>query len=162
MGGWMIKNIDAKISDALGLTQNIKEELLDPKPLISRPDDTLEHTDADYNQALTLCIENIDIVSVCAGTHNEESSILLVDLLEKYNISKDDKRVYFSQLLGMSDHISYNAAKKGFNVVKYVPYGPVKDVLPYLIRRAKENTSIAGQMSRELTNIIEEKKRRRK
>jgi len=121
-----------------------------------------EDTDSDYNQALTLCIENIDIISVCAGTHNEESSILLVELLEKYNISKDDNRVYFSQLLGMSDHISYNAAKKGFNVVKYVPYGPVKDILPYLIRRAKENTSIAGQMSRELTNIIEEKKRRKK
>ena len=119
-------------------------------------------TDSDYNQALTLCIENIDIVSVCAGTHNEESSALLVDLLDKNNISKDDKRVYFSHLLGMSDHISYNAAKKGFNVVKYVPYGPVKDVLPYLIRRAEENTSIAGQMSRELSNIIEEKKRRRK
>jgi len=84
-----------------------------------------------------------------------------VELLNKHNISKDDKRVYLSQLLGMSDHISYNAAKKGFNVVKYVPYGPVKDVIPYLIRRAEENTSIAGQMGRELTNIIEEKKRRR-
>jgi len=121
-----------------------------------------EDTDSDYNQALTLCIENIDIVSVCAGTHNEESSALLVDLLEKHNISKNDKRIYFSQLLGMSDHISYNAAKKGFNVVKYVPYGPIKDVLPYLIRRAKENTSIAGQMSRELSNIIDEKQRRRR
>jgi len=121
-----------------------------------------EKTDKDYNTALTICIENIDIISVCAGTHNEESSELLIQLLEKYNISKDDKRVYFSQLLGMSDHISYNAAKEGFNVVKYVPYGPVKDVLPYLIRRAEENTSIAGQMGRELTNIIEEKKRRRK
>ena len=121
-----------------------------------------ENTDKDYNTALTICIENIDIISVCAGTHNEESSELLIQLLEKHNISKDDKRVYFSQLLGMSDHISYNAAKEGFNVVKYVPYGPVKDVLPYLIRRAEENTSIAGQMGRELTNIIEEKKRRRK
>ena len=121
-----------------------------------------ENTDKDYNTALTICIENIDIISVCAGTHNEESSGLLIQLLEKNNISKDDKRVYFSQLLGMSDHISYNAAKEGFNVVKYVPYGPVKDVLPYLIRRAEENTSIAGQMGRELTNIIEEKKRRRK
>ena len=121
-----------------------------------------EKTDKDYNTALTICIENIDIISVCAGTHNEESSELLIQLLEKHNISKDDKRVYFSQLLGMSDHISYNAAKEGFNVVKYVPYGPVKDVLPYLIRRAEENTSIAGQMGRELTNIIEEKKRRRK
>jgi len=120
-----------------------------------------ENTDKDYNTALTICIENIDIISVCAGTHNEESSELLIQLLEKHNISKDDKRVYFSQLLGMSDHISYNAAKEGFNVVKYVPYGPVKDVLPYLIRRAEENTSIAGQMGRELTNIIEEKKRRR-
>jgi len=120
-----------------------------------------ENTDIDYNKALTLCIENIDFVSVCAGTHNEESSALLVELLNKHNISKDDKRVYFSQLLGMSDHISYNAAKEGFNVVKYVPYGPVKDVLSYLIRRAEENTSIAGQMGRELTNIIEEKKRRR-
>ncbi len=121
-----------------------------------------ENTDKDYNTALTICIENIDIISVCAGTHNEDSSELLIQLLEKHNISKDDKRVYFSQLLGMSDHISYNAAKEGFNVVKYVPYGPVKDVLPYLIRRAEENTSIAGQMGRELTNIIEEKKRRRK
>lgn len=120
-----------------------------------------ENTDIDYNKALTICIENIDFVSVCAGTHNEESSALLVELLKKHNISKDDKRVYFSQLLGMSDHISYNAAKKGYNVVKYVPYGPVKDVIPYLIRRAEENTSIAGQMGRELTNIIEEKKRRR-
>ena len=119
------------------------------------------NTDNDYNKALRICIENIDVVSVCAGTHNEESSALLVELLNKHNISKDDKRVYFSQLLGMSDHISYNAAKEGFNVVKYVPYGPVKDVLPYLIRRAEENTSIAGQMGRELTNLIEEKKRRR-
>ncbi|KRO54031.1 MAG: hypothetical protein ABR79_02170 [Cryomorphaceae bacterium BACL11 MAG-121001-bin54] len=120
-----------------------------------------ENTDKDYNKALSLCIKNIDIISVCAGTHNEDSSALLINLLENHNISKDDKRVYFSQLLGMSDHISYNAAKKGFNVAKYVPYGPVKDVLPYLIRRAEENTSIAGQMGRELSNIIAEKKRRK-
>ena len=121
-----------------------------------------EKTDTDYNKALTLCIENIDIVSVCAGTHNEESSALLMNLLNKHNIPKDDKRVYFSQLLGMSDHISYNAAKQGFNVVKYVPYGPINDVIPYLIRRAEENTSIAGQMGRELNNIIAEKERRKK
>jgi len=120
-----------------------------------------KNTDTDYNKALTLCIENIDIVSVCAGTHNEESSSLLINLLDKHKISKDDKRIYFSQLLGMSDHISYNAAKQGFNVAKYVPYGPVNDVIPYLTRRAKENTSIAGQMGRELNNIIAEKKRRK-
>lgn len=121
-----------------------------------------EDTDKDYNKALDICIKNISIISICAGTHNEDSSSLLINLLKKHNISKGDRRIYFSQLLGMSDHISYNAAKKGYNVAKYVPYGPVKDVLPYLIRRAKENTSISGQMGRELSNIIEEKKRRKK
>ena len=104
-----------------------------------------------------MCIRD----SICAGTHNEESSTLLINLMNEYNISKNDKRIYFSQLLGMSDHISYNAAKAGFNVAKYVPYGPVKEVFPYLIRRAEENTSISGQMGRELSNIIEEKKRRK-
>ena len=121
-----------------------------------------EKTDTDYNKALAISIQNIDIVSICAGTHNEESCSLLISLLKKYNISKNDKRIYLSQLLGMSDHISYNAAKQKVNVAKYVPYGPVKDLLPYLIRRAEENTSISGQMGRELTNIIKEKKRRRK
>tara|TARA_B100001250_G_scaffold103406_1_gene87183 strand:+ start:8752 stop:9912 length:1161 start_codon:yes stop_codon:yes gene_type:complete len=119
------------------------------------------NTDLDYNKALKICVENIDIISFCAGTHNEESSRLLINLLGEHNIAKNDQRIYLSQLLGMSDHISYNAAQEGFNVAKYVPYGPVKDVLPYLIRRAEENTSIAGQMGRELSNIIEEKKRRR-
>ena len=121
-----------------------------------------EDTDKDYNEALSICIKNINIISICAGTHNEKSSALLIHLLKEKGISKNDKRVYFSQLLGMSDHISYNTAKKGFNVAKYVPYGPIKDLLPYLIRRAEENTSITGQMGRELNNIIAEKKRRRK
>ena len=120
-----------------------------------------ENTDTDYNKAVKICIENIEKISVCAGTHNEESSALLLELMQKHNIQKGDKRIFFSQLLGMSDHISYNLAKSGYNVVKYVPYGPVKEVLPYLIRRAEENISIAGQMGRELTNILEEKKRRR-
>ena len=122
---------------------------------------TKEKTDLDYNNALKVCVKNIDTISICAGTHNEESSTLLIKLLKQNCISNNDKRIYFSQLLGMSDHISYNAAKKGFNVAKYVPYGPVKEMLPYLIRRAEENTSIAGQMGRELSNIISEKKRRR-
>ena len=121
-----------------------------------------DETDKDYNKALKICIKNIDVISVCAGTHNEKSSALLMNLIQKENISVDDRRVYLSQLLGMSDHISYNAAEQGFNVAKYVPYGPVKDLLPYLIRRAEENTSIAGQIGRELNNIIAEKKRRRK
>ena len=122
---------------------------------------TKKNTDTDYNNALEICIKHIDVISICAGTHNEESSDKLIKLLEKHNISKDDKRIHLSQLLGMSDNISYIAAKKGLNVAKYVPYGPVKDVLPYLIRRAEENTSVAGQMGRELKNIIREKKRRK-
>jgi len=121
-----------------------------------------EKTDRDYDKGLRICINNMHIVSLCAGTHNESSSALLVHLIEQQKISKKDKRFYFSQLLGMSDHISYNLAKKGFNVAKYVPYGPIKNVLPYLIRRAEENTSIAGQMGRELINITAEKERRKK
>ena len=118
-------------------------------------------TDTDYNAALELCIKNIECVAVCAGTHNEESAQLLTELLEEHNLNKNDKRIYFSQLLGMSDHISYNLSEENYNVSKYVPYGPVRDVLPYLIRRAEENTSIAGQMGRELSNIIAEKQRRK-
>ena len=118
-------------------------------------------TDIDYNAAVELCIQNIDTVSVCAGTHNEESSAYLTQLMETYNIDKEDDRIFFSQLLGMSDHISYNLAKAAYNVSKYVPYGPVKDVLPYLIRRAEENISITGQIGRELNNIIAEKQRRK-
>ena len=119
------------------------------------------NTDTDYNTALKTCIKNIDRVSVCAGTHNENSAQLLADLMEEHGLNKDDDRIYFSQLLGMSDHISYNLSVANYNVSKYVPYGPVKDVMPYLIRRAEENTSIAGQMGRELGNIIAEKKRRK-
>jgi proline dehydrogenase len=120
-----------------------------------------ENTDKDYNKALEFCIANIDRFGICAGTHNEKSSLLLVELLSKNNISPSDKRIYFSQLLGMSDHISYNLAMAGYNVAKYVPYGPVSEVLPYLIRRAQENTSVKGQTGRELSLIIKEKKRRR-
>jgi proline dehydrogenase len=116
--------------------------------------------DKDYDLALAYCINHIDKISICAGTHNEESSLKLIDLMKEYNILKDDKRVYFSQLLGMSDHISFNLADKGYNVVKYMPYGPVKLVMPYLIRRAQENTSISGQTGRELSLIIKEKVRR--
>ncbi len=111
--------------------------------------------------ALEECVKNIDIIGLCAGTHNENSSLFLVELLDKYSISSSDKRIYFSQLLGMSDHISYNLALSNYNVAKYVPYGPVKEVLPYLLRRAQENTSVKGQTSRELSLIIKEKERRK-
>ena len=122
---------------------------------------TKEATDKDYNEAVKVCIENIDTVSLCAGSHNEESAKILVELIEKHQIKKDDKRIFFAQLLGMSDHISYNLAHENFNVAKYVPYGPVKEVLPYLIRRAEENTSVAGQTTRELSLIIKERARRK-
>ena len=117
-------------------------------------------TDKDYDLAICFCIEHIDRIAICAGTHNEDSSAKLTQLLEDKGIDKNDKRVYFSQLLGMSDHISYNLAHTNYNVAKYVPYGPVKEVMPYLIRRAEENTSIAGQTGRELALIMKEKARR--
>ncbi|MDC0467779.1 proline dehydrogenase family protein [Bacteroidia bacterium] len=123
--------------------------------------DTKKDSDNDYNQALKICFENRDIVAVMAGTHNEESSLLLAELIENNNISKSDDRFWFAQLYGMSDHISYNLAHKGFNVAKYLPYGPVKEVLPYLSRRAQENSSVKGQSSRELTLIRQELKRRK-
>lgn len=118
-------------------------------------------TDTDYDLALTYMVENIDRFSICAGTHNEQSSLHLINLLAAKGIDKADARVHFAQLLGMSDHISYNVAHAGFLVAKYVPYGPVKEVMPYLLRRAQENTSVAGQMGRELSLIVKEKKRRK-
>lgn len=118
--------------------------------------------DHDYNEAVKLCIDNIDMVAVCAGTHNEESSALLAKLMEEKGIANSDERVWFSQLLGMSDHISFNLANAGYCVCKYVPYGPVVSVLPYLFRRAAENTSMSGQMGRELSMITQEIERRKK
>jgi len=124
--------------------------------------DSKENSDRDYNLALDFCIENIDRMGLCAGTHNEKSSLHLVELMQKKGLANNNNRVYFSQLLGMSDHISYNLSQAGYNVAKYVPYGPVKEVLPYLIRRAQENTSVKGQTGRELSLIIKEKERRKK
>ena len=119
------------------------------------------NTDKDFNNALKFCIENINRISICSGTHNIESSTYLLKLMRKYSIKNNDDRIYSSQLLGMSDNISYNLSNANYNVSKYVPYGPVKKVIPYLIRRAEENRSISGQMGRELKNILEEKKRRK-
>jgi proline dehydrogenase len=120
-----------------------------------------ESTDRDYNAALKFCIEHIDGLTVFNGTHNEFSSRYMTELMEEHGLAKDDPRCWFSQLYGMSDHISFNLADAGYNVAKYVPYGPVRSVLPYLLRRTEENTSIAGQTGRELTLIIKEKERRK-
>ena len=106
-------------------------------------------------------IDNINKMAIFAGTHNEESSYKLMQLMQEKGIAKNDKRIFFGQLLGMSDNISFNLASEGYNVAKYLPFGPVRDVMPYLIRRAEENTSVAGQTSRELTLIKREKERRR-
>jgi proline dehydrogenase len=116
--------------------------------------------DKDYDAALHFCIEHINQLAIVAGTHNEDSCKLLATLLDDNKIPHNHPHVYCSQLLGMSDNLSFNLANAGYNVAKYVPYGPVKSVLPYLFRRAQENTAIAGQMSRELGLIIKEKKRR--
>ena len=119
---------------------------------------TKEATDRDYDAGVKYCVENN--IALCAGTHNEKSSLKLTELLLEHNFAKDDKRFYFAQLLGMSDHISFNLSNAGYNVVKYVPYGPVTEVMPYLIRRAEENTSVAGQTGRELSLIEKELERR--
>jgi len=117
-------------------------------------------SDADFNQALEYCVANIESIAFCAGSHNEESNLLLTELLTKANIDHNHPHVYFAQLFGMSDHISFNLSADGYNVAKYVPYGPIAEVIPYLTRRAEENTSVAGQTSRELKLIQTEMKRR--
>ncbi|MGI8554750.1 MAG: proline dehydrogenase family protein [Pyrinomonadaceae bacterium] len=127
-----------------------------PSPI--QPDK--ESTDLAYNAALDYCLENIEDIAFVAGTHNEKSVQLLLQKLTEKGIPHNHPHVFFSQLYGMSDNLSYILAKNNYNVSKYVPYGPVKDTLPYLIRRARENTSVVGQVSRELDLIDKELKRR--
>jgi proline dehydrogenase len=122
---------------------------------------TKNKVDRDYDSALDYCLDNFPFVSVFAGTHNEESSLHLVKKMQDKSIAKNDEHIYFSQLFGMSDNISFNLASEGYNVAKYIPYGPVRDVMPYLIRRAEENTSVAGQTGRELRLITSEISRRK-
>jgi proline dehydrogenase len=121
---------------------------------------TKEATDDDYNAALRFCMNNLEEIFLCAGTHNEYSSLLLTELMKEKDLLNNHPHISFSQLYGMSDDISYNLSTLGYNVCKYVPYGPITGVLPYLIRRAQENTSVSGQVGRELSLILTEKKRR--
>ncbi|GBF19795.1 L-proline dehydrogenase [Arenibacter algicola] len=118
-------------------------------------------TDENFDNVVAYMVKNLDTMSLFAGTHNEISSYRLMEQMEASNIEHNDPRIWFGQLYGMSDHISFNLAKEGYNVAKYLPFGPVKDVMPYLIRRAEENTSVAGQTSRELTLLKKERKRRK-
>ena len=118
-------------------------------------------TDENFDNILKYMFKYLSDISIFNGTHNEESSYLFIDLIRKSKYKLSDRRLWFGQLYGMSDNISYNLAHEGFNVAKYLPFGPVKDVMPYLIRRAEENTSVAGQTNRELALIKIEKKRRK-
>jgi len=120
-----------------------------------------EATDNEYNAGLKFCLDNKQRVALFAGTHNENSSLYLATMMEKHGLKKNDPNFWFGQLYGMSDNISFTLANEGYNVAKYVPYGPLEKVLPYLFRRAEENTSIAGQSSREYLLVKKELKRRK-
>lgn len=122
---------------------------------------TKAETDENFNATIEYMIENLDTLSIFAGTHNEDSCYRLMKLMVDNGIDKNNEHVWFGQLYGMSDHISFNLAANGYNVAKYLPFGPVRDVMPYLIRRADENTSVAGQTSRELSLLKKERKRRK-
>ncbi len=133
------------------------EEMGYPSPI--QPDK--KATDASYDEALKISIEHIGSLVLFNGSHNEISNRYLTELMEQKGLEKNDRRIWFSQLYGMSDHISFNLADAGYNVAKYIPYGPVHNILPYLLRRAEENTSIAGQTGRELSLIQKEINRRK-
>lgn len=120
-----------------------------------------KETDDNFNAVLQYMFDNLEDMAIFCGTHNEESSYLFRDMINGSKYAKTDSRLWFGQLFGMSDNISFNLAEEGFNVAKYLPFGPVKDVMPYLIRRAEENTSVAGQTNRELGLIRSERKRRK-
>lgn len=122
--------------------------------------DTKEDTDNDFNRAVTFCVEHFEKIASCNGSHNWYSNQLQAELIMQKGIRKDHPHLNFCQLYGMSDNITFNLAHLGFNVAKYVPYGPVGEVIPYLIRRAQENSSVTGEMSRELSLIDQEMKRR--
>jgi len=120
-----------------------------------------QKTDESFNTAVKLCLEQLNYVQVCIATHNEESCLLAVQCMNELSIPSNDNRVWFSQLLGMSDHITFNLSADGYNVSKYVPFGPLNKVMPYLIRRAEENSSVQSQSNREMRNIQTELRRRK-
>ncbi len=120
-----------------------------------------EATDVNFNSVMSYCLANLEDISVYIGTHNEVSNYLALQIIEDKGYDINHPHIWFSQLFGMSDHLSYNLAKKGYNSAKLVPFGPVRDVVPYLMRRAQENSSVKGQTGRELSLLLEERKRRK-
>ena len=123
---------------------------------------TKELTDKEFNDSLKYTIDNIDFSSLWVGSHNENSCKYLMELMKENNIKSDDNRIWFSQLFGMSDNISFTLSDIGYNVVKLIPYGPIEKTIPYLIRRANENSSVKGQSNRQFTLIKNEINRRKK
>ena len=117
--------------------------------------------DTDFDEAVSICFDNLDALFVCVASQSEESNLLAIQLIDKKKIDRNSDRILFSQLYGMGDNLTFNLAKLGLHATKYLPYGPVKDVIPYLIRRAQENTSVSGQTTRELSLIKKEIKRRK-
>lgn len=117
-------------------------------------------TDQAFDDGVALCLEHLPRVSFCAGSHNQQSVLKLTQAMTERQLAPQDKRIWFAQLLGMSDHLSFNLANEGYNVAKYVPYGPIQELMPYLIRRAEENTSVRGQTGRELELLAQEMRRR--
>jgi proline dehydrogenase len=128
-----------------------------PSPI--QPDK--ENSDKDFNEAVAYCIDHLDNIAFILASHNEESSQMACDMLSQNGIAFNHPHVHFSQLYGMSDHITFNLAQAGVSVSKYVPFGPLKDVIPYLMRRAQENSSVSGQTGRELSLIKKELQRRK-
>jgi proline dehydrogenase len=163
-----LKNILASNSIKLGFKlvrgayMEKERERANQKGYVSPIQPNKEATDNDYDTAVKLCMDSLDRCSLVIGSHNEESCLRASQYMQSKGIKVDDKRVYFSQLLGMSDTLSFNLSAAGYNVAKYVPYGPIEAVLPYLSRRAQENSSVKGQSSRELLLIQKELRRRNK
>ncbi|MCO4783024.1 MAG: proline dehydrogenase family protein [Candidatus Cloacimonetes bacterium] len=133
------------------------KELCYPSPMNT----SKQNTDKCYDQAVEICLQSLKQVSFCLASHNEESTLKLVNYMKKHDLKTNHPHISFAQLYGMSDHISYNLAKSDYTTLKYIPYGPVNDVIPYLMRRAEENVSMTGQMSRELQYLQDELLRRK-
>ena len=139
--------------------ENIRAKKLNYKSPIC---ESKKASDDNYNSGVRFIISNLDKFNLFCGTHNEESIYKIINMIDQMGIERNSDKIWFGQLFGMSDHITFNLANENYNVVKYLPYGPIKEVMPYLIRRAEENTSVKGQTSRELTLIKNEISRRRK
>ena len=121
---------------------------------------TKEATDSNFNKALSLLFSNINGLDIFVASHNEESNYLVLEMMSKYSIKNDSNNIWFCQLYGMGDNITFNLSQKGYNVAKILPFGPVKNLIPYLIRRAQENSSVGGQTNREIKYLKRELLRR--